>query len=123
MRINILALSSALFMLGGAGAAHADAPMRCGTMYQNHQADIDGPVVSVTENAKGSVNAYLGHHHIVVRDNFTDCRISDDTNSDCKVGQHAAITGGSLGIWIGDMKDTDTDFQYQGNHQWDCGQQ
>jgi hypothetical protein len=115
------ALASGLAAFIAAGSARADdAPLPCRTAFENQRADVDGPVVSFTD--RGHQQVGIGRYHIIVRDHFTGCRVSDDTDSVCKVGQHAAIVGGGFGIWYGDVKGSDSDYVYEGSHIWDCGQ-
>src|SRR5579872_6065997 len=106
-------------VVGLAGSARADVPLECRNMWENQPADIDGPVLSIQDNGAG--HGLDSHYRIVVRDHFTGCRVADTTDQVCKVGQHAAIVGGKMGFWKGDIRDTDTDYDYIGRHQWTCG--
>jgi|SRR5579871_5875765 len=102
----------------GVFSASADEPFACRNAWEFNKADVDGPVLSVSDLGPNRGDA--GRYHIVVRDRFTGCRVSDDTNTACRIGQHAAIVGGSFGMWSGDVKGSDTDYPYVGHHLWTC---
>lgn len=99
-------------------AAAAEDAVQCVDTGKVQKADVDGPVLSVRDLGTGRGDA--GRYRIVVRDHFTGCRIGDTTNSVCHVGQHASIVGGSLGMWTGDDKGSDSDYPYLQRHLWDC---
>ena len=112
-----------LFLAGTAMAllptlARADTEFECRNAWETQKADIDGPVLSVKD--LGPEKAGKGRYRIVVRDHFTGCRVGDNTDSVCHVGQHASIVGGSFGLWTGDIKDADSDYPYVAKHLWDC---
>jgi len=109
---------SALVLCLGAGRASADEPLEFRNMWEMQHADVDGPVVFVQDNGAG--HGLDLHYRIIVRDHFTGCRVADTTDTVCKVGQHAAIVGGSLGDWVANARNTDTDYNYIGHHQWTC---
>jgi hypothetical protein len=117
MKRFVIALSMIVCAVGASNAAQAD-EVGCRNMYESTHADVDGPVLSVTDH--GAPLAVEARYHIVVRDRFTGCRISGSTNSLCKVGQHASIVGGSFGLWTGDNKDADSDYPYLNSHIWTC---
>ena len=104
--------------VGIAASARAGEQFECRNAWEYNKADVDGPVLSVTDLGAGRGDA--GRYRIIVRDHFTGCRIGDDTNTACRVGQHAAIVGGSFGMWSGDVKGADSDYPYVGHHLWTC---
>lgn len=93
-------------------------PFPCRNAWAEQKADIDGPVLSVTD--LGADHADKGRYRIVVRDFFTGCRIGDNTNTVCRVGQHASVVGGALGDWSADDKGADSDYPYMQEHIWTC---
>jgi hypothetical protein len=109
---------SLLALCLGAERASADEALECRNMWAMQHADVDGPVTTVTDNGAG--HGLDLHYRIIVRDHFTGCRIADTTDTVCRIGQHAAIVGGSFGDWLGNEKNTDTDYTYIGHHQWTC---
>ncbi|MBV9330512.1 MAG: hypothetical protein JOZ55_03055 [Alphaproteobacteria bacterium] len=109
----VLAVFAAL-----SGASVADDAVVCLDSGKVQKADVDGPVLSARDLGPGRGDG--GRYRIVVRDRFTGCRIGDNTNSICKVGQHASIIGGSLGLWTGEDKNADSDYPYLQKHIWDC---
>ena len=113
----ILAAGLAVMCLPGLARA-ADAEFECRNAWETQKADVDGPVLSVTD--LGPAKAGKGRYRIVVRDHFTGCRVGDNTDTVCRVGQHAAIVGGSFGLWTGDVKDADSDYPYMAKHIWTC---
>ena len=62
--------------------AWADTPVECRNMWETQKADVDGPVLSVTD--LGPEKAGKGRYRIVVRDRFTGCRVGDNTDSVCR---------------------------------------
>jgi len=113
-----LAFATMLLATLGSAAARADAQGECRNMWETQRADVDGPVLVVKDLGAGRGDA--GRYRIVVRDRFTGCRVGDNTNSVCRVGQRASIVGGSFGLWNGDEKDGDSDYPYVGKHLWTC---
>jgi hypothetical protein len=112
------AFAAALLPLAWWAPARADDTIECRNAWETQKADIDGPVVSVSD--LGPAQGDKGRYRIVVRDHFTGCRIGDQTNSVCRAGQHASIVGGTLGLWTGDEKTADSDYPYIGPHIWTC---
>lgn len=102
----------------GCTAAHANEPVECRNMWEAQKADVDGPVLAVTD--LGASRGDQGRYRIVVRDRFTGCRVGDNTNTACRVGQHASIVGGAFGLWSGDEKSEDSDYPYIAKHLWTC---
>jgi hypothetical protein len=118
MKNLAFAVTMLLPALGLAASAHADDPFECRNAWEAQRADVDGPVLAVTDLGAGRGDA--GRYRIVVRDRFTGCRVGDNTNTVCRIGQHASIVGGSLGLWSGDEKNADSDYPYVGKHVWTC---
>ena len=112
--------ASALLILSVllATPALADTLFACRNAWGEQKADVDGPVLSVTD--LGPQAGGKGRYRIVVRDTFTGCRILDTTITACRVGQHASTVGGTFGDWNGDDKGTDNDYPYVGGGVWDC---
>jgi hypothetical protein len=102
----------------GCATVRADESVECRNMWEAQKADVDGPVLTVADLGAGRGDQ--GRYRIVVRDRFSGCRVGDNTNTVCRVGQHASIVGGSFGLWSGDEKNADSDYPYVGKHVWTC---
>jgi hypothetical protein len=118
MRKRLFGVAVVSFAFVVTTPAVADDAFECRNAWADQKADVDGPVLSATD--QGPQKGDKGRYRIVVRDRFTGCRVGDNALTVCRVGQHSSIVGGSFGDWAGDVKDSDSDYPYMGKHLWTC---